>query len=124
MVHVRRVCVYGWGGRAGQHVVVFTHVPLYPQPDCPECLLWNYEEVLGALHAYEGVVATFAGHTHTPAALTDDHGVLHYVLDSPLEATPGTDSFATVEVFEDRMRIIGAGANCTLDVRLRGRPSR
>lgn len=49
---------------AQQRVIVFCHLPLHPGTAYGPCLLWNYEEVLGVMHAAGNVVATFSGHSH------------------------------------------------------------
>lgn len=65
---------------AYEHVVVFTHVPVCPL-SCPRetTLMWNFDEVLSALHDDGGdaVVAVFAGHAHKGGYAVDTHGIHH-----------------------------------------------
>lgn len=92
----------------GQCVIVCCHLPLYPDTCPPACLVWNYEDVLAALHKHPGVVvATIAGHTHQNGYLVDAEGIHHMVLPGVVETAPGRDAYGVVEVYEDRLLLKG-----------------
>ena len=66
-------------------------------------------DALGILHG-EGascVVAVFAGHSHKGGYAIDHRGLHHVTVESPL--THGL-SFGHVDVFEDRLELVGQGA--------------
>eukprot|EP00048_Salpingoeca_helianthica_P021991 m.15669 g.15669 ORF g.15669 m.15669 type:complete len:309 (+) comp6734_c0_seq1:775-1701(+) len=96
--------------RLGQRVILVGHVPIGQRSCEPICLAWNYNEVLGLLHRYPCVVATFAGHDHSGGYELDECGIHHLVLPSVLQTKPGTPCHAVVKVYEDRLVVDGRGA--------------
>uniref|UniRef100_A0A1D2A4L9 Calcineurin-like phosphoesterase domain-containing protein n=2 Tax=Auxenochlorella protothecoides TaxID=3075 RepID=A0A1D2A4L9_AUXPR len=95
---------------AGDRVVVACHLPMHPDTCPPVCLLWNYEQVLEVLQAFPGtVVATLAGHTHRDGYCRDSAGIHHRVCAAILETPPGNDCHGIIEVFDDRIRVVGHG---------------
>lgn len=97
--------------RAGQRAVLFSHAPLHPQSCTPDCLCWNYQDILALLARHKGRVALcLAGHAHAARVQVDADGTgaVFVVLDSPLEQS---DAFSTVRVYGDRIEVQGVGAN-------------
>lgn len=90
-----------------QKVVVCCHVPLDPGATSREALLWNYDEVMDVIHRYNCVKVCLGGHDHEGGHSVDSHGVHHRVLEATLECPPGTEAFGYINVFDDRLSLIG-----------------
>lgn len=90
-----------------QKVVVCSHLPLDPGATSKEALLWNYDEVMNLMHKYNCVKVCLAGHNHTGGSSIDSHGVHHRVLEAALECPPGTDAFGSVDVYDDKISLVG-----------------
>ncbi|KAE9608543.1 hypothetical protein Lal_00020897 [Lupinus albus] len=90
-----------------QKVVVCCHLPLHPGSASPVALLWNFDEVIDLIHRYNCVKVCLAGHNHKGGYSIDSHGVHHRVLEAALECPPGTDAFGYVDVYDDRISLIG-----------------
>ncbi|TVU04558.1 hypothetical protein EJB05_47673, partial [Eragrostis curvula] len=98
--------------RRRERVVVCSHLPVHPGAVSPTGLMWNYEEVRDVIHSHGAgscVVACLAGHFHTGGYAVDGRGVHHRTLEAALECPPGTDAFGYVEVYPDRLRLVGSG---------------
>uniref|UniRef100_A0A1D1Z0E5 Manganese-dependent ADP-ribose/CDP-alcohol diphosphatase n=1 Tax=Anthurium amnicola TaxID=1678845 RepID=A0A1D1Z0E5_9ARAE len=91
-----------------QKVIICCHLPLHPEAATPEALLWNYEEVMDVIHKYKCVKACLAGHDHKGGYSIDSFGVHHRVLEAALECPPGSDAFGHVDVYHDRLSLLGA----------------
>ncbi|KAJ7956156.1 Manganese-dependent ADP-ribose/CDP-alcohol diphosphatase [Quillaja saponaria] len=90
-----------------QKVVVCCHLPLDPGASRKEGLLWNYDEVMDVIHRYNCVKVCLAGHDHKGGYSVDSHGVHHRVLEAALECPPGTDAYGYVDVYDDRVSLLG-----------------
>ncbi|PKA66170.1 Manganese-dependent ADP-ribose/CDP-alcohol diphosphatase [Apostasia shenzhenica] len=90
-----------------QKVIICCHLPLHPDAAYPESLLWNYEEVLEVIYRYSCVKVCFSGHDHKGGYSVDSHGIHHRVLEAALECPPGTDAFGYVNVYRDRISLLG-----------------
>jgi hypothetical protein len=105
-----------------ERVIVFNHYPLLAQAAAATHLLWNGEEIVDILEdeeMKETVVAYFCGHYHPGGHYmrerpsTDpekQRGLHYYTMKGILEAKPGSNCFAVVEVFENYLRINGVGS--------------
>jgi manganese-dependent ADP-ribose/CDP-alcohol diphosphatase len=92
-----------------EKAVVCSHLPVHPGAASPTGLMWNYEEVAAVVRRHGGcVVACLAGHDHKGGYAVDDRGVHHRTLEAALECPPGTDAFGRVEVYPDRLRLVGS----------------
>ncbi|XP_071709796.1 manganese-dependent ADP-ribose/CDP-alcohol diphosphatase [Rutidosis leptorrhynchoides] len=91
-----------------QKVIVCCHIPLDPGATSKESLLWNYDEVMDVIHRYDCVKVCLGGHDHKGGHSVDSRGVHHRVLEAALECPPGTDAFGYIDVFEDRLSLIGS----------------
>lgn len=109
----------------GLAVLVCCHVPLFDGAtrNCPasagrgtsvhKCLVWNYADIMAALHAEPRcVAAVFSGHLHDGAFGVDEAGIPHVTLESPL-THPDEGGHAIVRLFTDRLEIEGSGAIAT-----------
>ncbi|KAK3132643.1 hypothetical protein QOZ80_6AG0525580 [Eleusine coracana subsp. coracana] len=101
----------------GEKVVVCGHLPMDPGAAFPESLLWNYNEVMGVVHRYGCVKACFAGHDHQGGYCVDSHGVHHRALEAALECPPGTSAFGRVEVYRDRLVLVGSDRMANTEMR-------
>lgn len=99
-----------------QKVVICCHVPLDPGATSQEALLWNYDEVMNLIHRYSCVKVCLAGHDHTGGHSIDSHGIHHRVLEAALECPPGADAFGYVDVYNDRLSLIGTDRMANIDM--------
>ncbi|KAJ0953542.1 putative hydrolase [Helianthus annuus] len=93
--------------KSNQKVVVCCHIPLDPGASSKQALLWNYDEVMDVIHRYDCVKVCLAGHAHKGGHFLDSCGVHHRVLEAALECPPGTNAFGYIDVYEDRLSLIG-----------------
>ena len=68
-------------------------------------LLWNHLQVLNLLNVFRGtVIAYLSGHNHVGEYYLDEEtGIHHITLPGIIETEPNKCSFATVELFGDRI---------------------
>lgn len=90
-----------------QKVVICCHLPLDPGASSKEAILWNYEEVMEVIHRYKCVKVCLAGHDHKGGHSIDSHGIHHKVFEAALECPPGTDAFGYIDVYDDRVSLLG-----------------
>ncbi|XP_074302389.1 manganese-dependent ADP-ribose/CDP-alcohol diphosphatase-like [Silene latifolia] len=90
-----------------QKVIICCHLPLDPGASSSAALLWNYNEVMNLIHKYKCVKVCLSGHDHKGGYSIDSHGIHHRVLEAALECPPGVDAFGHVDVYEDRVSLIG-----------------
>ncbi|KAL6644378.1 hypothetical protein ACP70R_015986 [Stipagrostis hirtigluma subsp. patula] len=103
-----------------ERAVVCSHLPVHPGAASPTGLMWNYEEVLAVVHRHGGCVAAFlAGHVHKGGYAVDGRGVHHRTLEAALECPPGTDAFGHVEVYPDRLRLVGSDRMASTEMLLK-----
>lgn len=91
--------------KSGENVIIFCHFPVYPTPG--GCNLWNEDEVAETVEGFDCVKAWFNGHNHEGA-----YGVrkgMHYVTIEGMVETADTNAFGIVEIYNDRLNIIGFG---------------
>ncbi|XP_027901807.1 manganese-dependent ADP-ribose/CDP-alcohol diphosphatase-like isoform X3 [Vigna unguiculata] len=90
-----------------QKVIVCCHLPLDPGAASKATLLWNYDEVMNLIHRYNCVKACLAGHDHKGGYSIDSHGIHHRVFEAALECPPGTNAFGYIDVYDDRISLVG-----------------
>ncbi|KAJ4827204.1 hypothetical protein Tsubulata_016796 [Turnera subulata] len=95
------------GTKLKQKVIVCCHIPLDPGASSKEALLWNYDEVMNVIHRYNCVKACLAGHDHQGRYSVDSHGIHHRSFEAALECPPGTDAFGYIEVYDDKLLLLG-----------------
>ncbi|XP_009796017.1 manganese-dependent ADP-ribose/CDP-alcohol diphosphatase-like [Nicotiana sylvestris] len=93
--------------KLNQNVVVCCHLPLDPAASSFAALLWNYDEVMAVIHRYNCVKVCLAGHDHKGGHSVDSHGVHHRILEAALECPPRTYAFGRINVFDDRLSLLG-----------------
>ena len=92
-----------------ERVIISSHVPIQPGSCTPQCLLWNFDQVLVTVHKYTNVAAYLSGHDHDGGYARDEAGVHHVTFKSPLEAPPPNECFATIRVYPNCLLVYGAG---------------
>jgi len=89
---------------AGEKVIVMCHYPVFP-PN--EHNLWDADRIVDLVAKSKNVVAYFNGHNHA-----GNYGELngkHFVNFKGMVDTPATSAYSVVEVYPDRLEIIGYG---------------
>jgi manganese-dependent ADP-ribose/CDP-alcohol diphosphatase len=95
--------------KRGEKVVVSSHQPLHPKTTAPICLPFNYPEILKLLQKFNDVVVlTLSGHTHSNGYI-ESKGIHHIVVPAALESKPPIQTFAILEIYEDRIEVLGEG---------------
>lgn len=89
---------------AGEQVIVMGHYPLFPEN---EHNLWGYEQLTDLFARSGNVIAYLNGHNH--AGNLGRSGNTWYVNFKGMADTEKENSFAVVEVFSDRIEIVGHG---------------
>ena len=89
---------------AGEKVIVLGHYPIYP---ANQHNLWDSERVVELLTGYDNFVAYFNGHNH--AGNFGEISGKYFVNFKGMVDTPTTNTFAAVDVFDDRIVIRGFG---------------
>lgn len=94
-----------------QKAIVCGHIPLCPESNDSLNLLWNFAEVLDVLHKYSDCVHVYlSGHTHETGYSVDKHDIHHITIPGIVETPPGSNDFATVDVFNERIEVHGNGS--------------
>ncbi|MGE7371379.1 metallophosphoesterase [Neorhizobium sp. NPDC001467] len=88
----------------GEKVVVMGHYPLYPDGDHN---LWDSAEVAALIASYSNVIAYLNGHQHR--GNLGQLGKTWFVNFKGMVDTRDENAFAIVEIYEDRIEILGYG---------------
>jgi hypothetical protein len=92
----------------GSNVVIFSHHPFATEAGHESLLAWNASAVRRVLVQSGCVVACFSGHDHEGAYLIE--GGIHYLtVPGMVEASGGSNRYAVVEVYADRLEFLGRG---------------
>lgn len=93
---------------AGKKVIILTHCGLHPRAakNGHRTLVWDYLEVLDVIREAKCVVAVLAGHNHKGGYCCVDN-VHHITFQSPLNKGSDGESYGHVEVFDDRLVLVG-----------------
>jgi manganese-dependent ADP-ribose/CDP-alcohol diphosphatase len=97
---------------AGERLIVATHAPLHPAVTMDGyAICWNFDEVMAVLNKHPLLtVLCLSGHDHEGAHRVDSvTGTHHVLVEAALEGPKNGLSHATVEVYEDKISIIGEG---------------
>ena len=94
-------------------VVLVSHLPLLPESSHPVCLLWNFKEVLQVVREYRDIIAiSLSGHAHKGGYRRDPESGIHFrVVEAVLENPSPHDTYAMMNVYANRVEIVGFG-NC------------
>lgn len=96
--------VLAWASAADEKVVVMGHYPLYPEN---EHNLWSAERLTDLFARSGNVIAYLNGHNHV--GNLGRAGNTWYVNFKGMVDTKAENTFAVVEIFADRIEIIGHG---------------
>ncbi|XP_013393714.1 manganese-dependent ADP-ribose/CDP-alcohol diphosphatase [Lingula anatina] len=99
-----------------QKVIVCGHNPIFVESSDPQCLCWNYEEILDILHSHNNVVMYMCGHDHDGGYAIDKHGIHHVTFPGIIETPPELNAYVTIDVFTDRIEMCGLGCVETIFV--------
>ena len=96
---------------AGERVVMLSHVLLNPAAAGGTTMAWDFDEVNSAMEGLQDcVVAVLCGHDHKGGYARDEgSGTHHVTFPSPLNCGSSDECHATVEVYTDRLSILGRG---------------
>eukprot|EP00887_Chlorella_sp_A99_P005563 scaffold1.g5563.t1 len=100
---------------AGERVLSASHHPVQPGAARSTHLAWNWEQISEVLLSSPAFAAHFSGHDHLGGWAPRDGR--HFVtLEALLEAPPGSNAYAVLDVYEDRLllRGVGAGGTCRI----------
>lgn len=101
--------------RARRSVLVFSHHPVFP-PD--RHTAWNSDALLKVVERSRNIVAWFSGHNHAGAfGIHDD---VPFVTLKGMVETKTTNSFATLNLWPDRMTLVGFGREESRELAFRG----
>lgn len=93
-----------------QKVIVLTHIPINPEFVKPECLVWNYDEILEVIGGFQGVVqAVISGHTHHWSYGLDSLGIHYFVVPGMVEQPPEVPGHGILEIYENVISLSGFG---------------
>lgn len=99
---------------AGERVIVMNHYPVYPPNEHDA---WDHDRIIALLTAYDHVAAYFSGHNHV-----GNYGEIdgrHFVNFKGMVDTENDNTFAIVEVWQDRIEIRGFGREENRTLKLR-----
>jgi len=95
---------------AQEKVIIFTHSPLHPASTSVKSTCWNYEDILSLLHQSQCVVACFSGHDHDGGFYHDNVNKIYFItMEGVLERAPNENSFAIVDVYNEKIELNGYG---------------
>lgn len=89
---------------AGEKVFILCHFPVFP--DNKHNLL-NYNSLLPILENYSNIIAWLSGHNHE--GNYGNFNLIHFYTFRGMVETPNSNSFAVVEVYNNRIWIRGSG---------------
>ena len=90
--------------------IVCGHLPIHAQAADVRCLAWDSKDVLECLWHYERtVIAYLAGHDHDGGYFRDKKNIHHLTLAGLIETPNTSNTYAFVNVYEDRVKIEGVG---------------
>jgi len=99
-----------------EKVILFCHFPVYPDNIHN---LWNADEVRGVIESHGCVEAYLCGHNHAGSYAL--HDGIHYLAFKGM-VEHDTNAFAVVEVYPDRLDVIGFGREPSRTLTLEGEP--
>jgi len=93
-----------------EKVILLSHQPILPGSSSPVCLIWNYMDVLNTIRPFNDIIlACLSGHAHRGGYKQDESGIHFRVIEAVLETDAPNDTYAFMEVYEDRLVIEGFG---------------
>ena len=99
--------------RMGQKAIICGHMPIERRASSLNNLPLNVDEVRSAINSFPNVcVAYLAGHCHPGGDFKDENGILHITVPGIVEVKPGSNSYATAQVFENKVLIELVSVTC------------
>jgi manganese-dependent ADP-ribose/CDP-alcohol diphosphatase len=87
-----------------EKVFILCHFPIFPEGTHN---LLNYKDVLSVLGNYNNIIASFSSHNHSGSY--GNFSMIHFVTLKGMVDTESTNSFARVDVFNNKIWITGSG---------------
>ena len=88
-----------------KRVIMASHVPLLKEA-ADSYVAWNADDILKIMWSYENtVLAYLSGHYHVGGYFLDSHNIHHLTLTGILETAQNANSYATGEVYDDKLVI-------------------
>jgi manganese-dependent ADP-ribose/CDP-alcohol diphosphatase len=87
-----------------EKVILFCHFPIVPENIHN---LLNYRDVYGIISKYGNIIAWFSGHNHE--GNYSSYNKIHFVTFKGMVETKKSNSFAIIEVYENKITIKGYG---------------
>lgn len=93
---------------AGERAIVIGHNPILAAASSAHHLAWDHAEVCRVLAESLASFAYISGHCHAGGYATDA-GIHHLTLKGMVEAPPGSNTYARLRLFPDRLELDGVG---------------
>ncbi len=87
-----------------EYVLIFSHHTIEPEGTHN---IYNREEILDIVSGYENIIAWFCGHNHSGGY--GNYNNIHFVTLKGMVETVDSNSWAVVEVYDDKILIKGRG---------------
>jgi manganese-dependent ADP-ribose/CDP-alcohol diphosphatase len=92
-----------------EKVFIMCHFPVFPEN---EHNLLNYREILSLLEKYSNIIAWFNGHNHS--GNYGNFNLIHFITFKGMVETEKTNSYATIDVYKNKLWIKGYGREKSL----------
>lgn len=93
---------------AGERAIVIGHHPLLAAASSEHHLAWDHEQVRQVLAASPASFVYISGHCHA-GGFASDAGIHHLTLKGMVEAPEGSNTYARLRLFADRLELDGVG---------------
>lgn len=93
---------------AGERAIVMGHNPILAAASSEHHLAWDHAELCRVLAASPASFAYISGHCHAGGYATDT-GIHHLTLKGMVEAPEGSNTYARLRLFADRLEVDGVG---------------
>lgn len=104
--------------KKNQRAIIFAHHPVRPADEGHNA--WNSDQIVKILQSHNCTAAYFNGHNHN-GGYAQENGISYITLKAMLDS-PVNNAYALVELYQDRIRVVGFGNEPTRDLPLQ-RPS-
>jgi manganese-dependent ADP-ribose/CDP-alcohol diphosphatase len=93
-----------------EKVIIISHQPIHPKSTHPNCLIWNYNDVLNIMNHYNDIIlVSFSGHAHKGGYYIENN--IHYkVVEAVLENIIPT--YLIIDIYNNNEIHIRGYGNC------------
>jgi manganese-dependent ADP-ribose/CDP-alcohol diphosphatase len=91
--------------KLGVKAIVCGHLPILTKStDSEKFLAWNCHEIVSMIWSFDNtVIAYISGHNHQGELFKDKNNIYHITLRGVIEMDPDSNSYLTIEVFNDKV---------------------